>query len=88
MKSFAELKKNLKKDFTKMVGKRVALLGDTSTQFLTQALRGTGFEYGFDLNLFEADFDQVENQIFDSSSELYKFQPDIIILFLSSHKLN
>ena len=87
MKSFAELKRNLKKDFTKMVGLKVALLGDTTTQFLNQALRGTGFDYGFDLNFFEADFNQVENQVFDSSSDLYKFQPDIIILFLSSHKL-
>lgn len=87
MKSLLQLKKNLKNDFTKLKSVKIAVLGDTSTQFLVQALRGTGFEYGFDLRIFEADFNQIERQVFDSRSEFYEFDPEIIIIFQSTHKL-
>ncbi len=87
MKAFAELKKNLKKDFSNLKSIKVAVLGDTATQFLIQALRGSGFDYGFDLQIWEADFNQIEGQVFDPGSELYHFNPDIVLLFESSHKL-
>ncbi|HXL56873.1 MAG TPA: hypothetical protein VN958_11480, partial [Chitinophagaceae bacterium] len=87
MKTFSELKKNLKKDFSNLRSIKVALLGDTATQFLTQALRGSGFDRGFDLQIFEADFNQIERQVFDPTSELYEFNPEIILVFQSSHKL-
>lgn len=87
MKVFSELKKNLKKDFSHLKSVKIALLGDTATQFLKQALRGTGFDYGFDLQIFEADFNQIERQVFDPTSELYEFNPELIIIFQSSHKL-
>ncbi len=87
MKDFSQLKKNLKKDFTALKKIRVALLGDSATQFLTQAFRGMGYDNGFDLQIWEADFNQIERQVFDPASELYEFKPEIIILFQSSHKL-
>jgi FkbH-like protein len=87
MKEFSDLKRNLKKDFSKLKPVKVAILGDTATQFLTQALRGAGFDSGFDLQFWEADFNQIERQVFDSGSELYHFSPQIIIVFQSSHKL-
>lgn len=87
MKDFSQLKKNLKKDFSKFKKIKVAVLGDTATQFLIQALRGAGFEYGYDLQIWEADFNQIERQVFDNSSELYAFEPEFVILFQSSHKL-
>jgi len=87
MKIFSQLKKNLKNDFSNLKFIKVALLGDTSTQFLTQALRGTGFDMGFDLQMWEADFSQIEQQIFDLTSELYEFNPEVIIIYQSSHKL-
>jgi FkbH-like protein len=62
-------------------------LGDTSTQLLVQALRGEGYDYDFDLNIWEADFNQIERQVFDKSSELYQFEPEIILIFQSTHKL-
>jgi FkbH-like protein len=46
-----------------------------------------GFDYDLDLITWEADFDQIERQVFDPTSELYDFQPELIILFQSSHKL-
>ena len=87
MKDFAQLKKNLKKDFSNLKIVKVAVLGDTATQFLIQALRGMGYDYGFDLQIWEADFNQIERQIFDPTSELYEFKPEITIVFQSSHKL-
>jgi predicted enzyme involved in methoxymalonyl-ACP biosynthesis len=87
MLAFADLKKNLKKDFTGLLPLRAALLGDSATQLLAQALRGAAFIAGIDLQIWEADFGQVERQVFDEESELYQCKPDIVILFQSSHKL-
>jgi FkbH-like protein len=87
MKVFSQLKKNLKSDFSNLEKIKVALLGDTATQFLTQALRGAGYDGGFNLEIFEADFNQIERQVFDPTSELYEFKPNLVIIFQSSHKL-
>ena len=87
MSTFNELKKNLKKDFSSHKKIKVALLGDTATQFLKQAIRGTGFEQGFDIDIWEANFNQIERQVFDPSSELFEFNPEVIIIFHSAHKL-
>jgi FkbH-like protein len=87
MQTFSELKKNLKKDFTNLKPVKIAVLGDTATQFLIQALRGAGYEKGFNLQIWEADFNQVERQVFDPSSELYEFKPEIVLIFQSTHKL-
>jgi len=87
MKDFLHLMKNLKKDFSGLKKVKAAVLGDTSTQFLVQALRGTGYEKGYDLEVWEADYNQIEQQIFSNDSLLYKFNPEIVIVFRSSHKL-
>ena len=87
MKDFSALKKNLKKDFSSLKKIKVAILGDSATQFLCQALRGEGYDKGFDLQVWEADFNQIERQVFDPTSELYEFAPQVVILFQSAHKL-
>ena len=87
MKVFSQLKKNLKNNFENLKSVKVALLGDTATQLLKQALRGTGYDAGLDLQIWEADFGQIERQVFDTASELYTYQPDIVIIFQSTHKL-
>lgn len=87
MQTFAELKKNLKKDFTGHVPLKLALLGDSATQLLAQALRGAAYNEGFDLQIWEADFGQIERQVFDENSELYQFEPSIVVIFQSAHKL-
>jgi len=87
MKDFSKLKKNLKNNFSHLKSIRIALLGDTATQFLNQAIRGTGFDHDLNLQIWEADFNQIELQVFDSSSDLYAFDPEIIIIFQSAHKL-
>ncbi|MDN3675801.1 HAD-IIIC family phosphatase [Flavobacterium paronense] len=54
---------------------------------MTQALKGLGFDKGFDLQIWESDFNQIEQQVSDPNSELYDFKPEIVIVFQSSHKL-
>ena len=81
------LKKNIKKDFSGFVPVKVALLGDTATQLLSLAIRGSGYSDGFDIQVWEADFNQIERQVFDDTSELYEYKPDIVIIFHSTHKL-
>lgn len=87
MKNFSYLKKNLKKPVDGFKKIKIAILGDTATQFLSIALQGQAIDLGLNLAIFEADFDQIESQIFDPSSELYDFKPEIVLVFESTHKL-
>jgi FkbH-like protein len=87
MHTFQELKRNLKKDVDTFPCIRVALLGDTATQFLAMAIKGFAVEKGYNLVLFEAEYNQVERQFMDPTSDLYSFQADYIIVFQSTHKL-
>ncbi len=87
MFDFNHLKKNLKKDFSGHKKARLAVLGDSATQLLVQAIRGYGYEVEMDFEIFEADYDQIEMQIFDTSSEVYSFKPDYVVIFQSTQKL-
>jgi FkbH-like protein len=85
--TFKELKKNLKKDIATFPTIKVALLGDNATQFLAIALKGIGIEKGYNIELFEADYNQVERQFLDPTSELYSFDADYVVVSQSTHKL-
>ncbi|MBR6048153.1 MAG: HAD family hydrolase [Bacteroidaceae bacterium] len=87
MKTFQELKKITKRMPADLPAIKVALTGDTATQFLATAIRGTGTERGYQIDLFEAEYNQVERQFLDPSSELYQTDADFIVLFQSTHKL-
>lgn len=87
MMTFKDLKRNLKKDLSGLTSVKVALVGDTATQFLATAIRGMGVERGYHINLFEAEYNQVERQFMDPTSELYEFDADYIVVFQSTHKL-
>jgi HAD-superfamily phosphatase, subfamily IIIC/FkbH-like domain len=87
MNDFLRLKKNLKQDFSSCRPVRVALLGDSATQFLCQAVRGAGYEAGLDLQIFESDYNQIDYQVFNASSALYQYNPEVVIIFQSTQKL-
>ena len=84
---YNDLKKNLKKETSHLPKVRIALLGDSATQFLAVALRGMGYERGFCVELWESEYNQVERQILDPTSELHQFKADYTIVFQSTHKL-
>lgn len=87
MLQYKELKKKLKTIPDGLPICKVALLGDTATQFLATAIRGIGLERGYNVNLYEAEYNQIERQFLDPTSELYEFDADYIVLFQSTHKL-
>lgn len=86
MYSFRELKKAAKGS---PGGKeiRVAVLGNCATQFFSLAVQGYAKLTGLPVNLFDADYNQIEQQLIDPESEVYGFSPENIILWLASDKL-
>lgn len=87
MITFQQLKKNLKKNVSSLPVKKIALLGDTATQLLSVSIQGMGYERGYNINLYEAEYNQVEHQILDLTSDYHAFDADYTIVFQSTHKL-
>ena len=87
IKTLKELKKNLKQDYKTLPTIKVALLGDNATQLLATAIKGTGIDKGFNIDLFEADYNQIERQILDPTSDLHSFNADYTIISQSTNKL-
>ena len=84
---FLALKKNLKRDYSNHKIIKLAILGDSSTQLLNQALKGYGYEKKLNFQIHEADYNQIEQEIYNSSSKLYNTNPDFIIIFHYDQKL-
>jgi len=84
---FKTLKKLIKTDTSGLMKLKVSLLGDTATQFLATAIKGEGISRGYNIDLYEADYNQVEQLVLDGSSELYEFDSNYTIIFQSTHKL-
>lgn len=87
MLSFYQLKKNLKKDTGGSAIIKVALLANTASQFINIAIKGYAIEMGLNLDIYEADYNQIEQQVYDLASELYLFQPSYVIIIRSSEHL-
>ena len=87
MKTFKELKRNLKKSDTVNHPIKVSLLGDTATQLLATAICGEGIDRSYRIDLFEADYNQVERQVMDPTSQLYTHDAEYTVVFQSTHKL-
>ena len=84
---FNELKKNLKKDFSGFKKIKLALLSDNASQLLNNAIRAYGYEAGIDFEIYEADYNQIDLQVFDPSSELYSFEPQFVFINRCTEKL-
>lgn len=87
MKSFQQLKKECKKDLSNIPPVKIALLGDCATQHMAIALRGYAAEVELNLQVFDADYNQIDAQIMDTNSELYASDPDYILIQMCSEKL-
>lgn len=88
MYTYKDFKKILKGNLSNLSKIKVALLGDTATQFLATAIKGLGAFNGLCVELLEAEYNQVEQQFMDSTSDLYQFDADYIVVFQSTHKWN
>lgn len=87
MLDLKQIKRLLKQDNSNLPEVKVALLGDTATQFLATAIKGIGVERGYNVNLFEAEYNQVERQVLDPTSDYHLFGAKYTIVFQSTHKL-
>lgn len=85
--SFVELKKNAKKDMKNLKNYKIAILGNCSTQHLSTALKGYGYKEGYNLDIFDADYNQIDAQVMDDNSELYNHAPNSVLIYMSTEKL-
>lgn len=85
MHTLKELKK-LAKETLSGPQTKIALLGDTATQLLSTAIQGEAVARRISVEFYEGEYSQVERQLLDTTSELYAFDPDILIIFQSTHK--
>lgn len=86
MKTFVELRRNLRKE-PPAEKVRIALLGDTATQLLAQALIGEGYDRGCAVEMFEAEYNQVERQVLDQGSDFHAFGAEYAVVFQSTRRL-
>ena len=86
MYSFQELKRAAK---APPVGKayRLVVLGNSATQLLSTAIKGCGALRGVPLEVFDADYNQIDQQLLDPQSETCSFAPYGILLYLATEKL-
>ena len=86
MYRFRELTKAAKKETD---GKefRLAVLGNCATQFFSQCIAGYAHLEGMNLKVHDADYDQIEAQLLDPSSETYGYDPDYILIYLATDRL-
>ncbi|HVF81368.1 MAG TPA: HAD-IIIC family phosphatase [Flavisolibacter sp.] len=87
MLEFTHLRKNVKKDFTGFTAIRVALLSDSSSQLLHQALKGHGYDKKLNYDIYEADYNQVEQEVINPLSGLYAFAPEVVVIAKSTQEL-
>lgn len=66
---------------------RLAVTGNCATQFLATAIEGSAKLRGICLRVFDADYNQVDAQLLDKDSEIYRFQPEFLLLYLSTDRL-
>jgi FkbH-like protein len=85
--TYIQLVKNCKKDTSNFAMKKLSVLGDCATQHISKAVQGYAVERELALNIFDTDYNQIIAQIFDSDSELYKFNPDYVLIIQCTEKL-
>lgn len=66
---------------------RIAILGAHATQFLRKSMELQAKLADIKLEVFEAEYNQIEREIIDQRSGLYEFKPDCVYISYSARKL-
>ena len=66
---------------------RIALLADCATQHLANILRALAARNNVRAEVYEGNYDGVDLEILDANSALYAFEPQYVVILLSSEKL-
>lgn len=88
MQEFIQLKKNLRKDFSNFKNTRLAILSDSASQFLHTSIRGYGFEEKANIDIYEAEYNQIDLEVFNVHSGLYEFKPEFIFINYSTEHVS
>ncbi len=75
-------------DLKPLIPLKVALLSNTTTEFLSPAMMATGLRYGFATDLVLAPYGQVVQELLDPQSMTYAADPDVIVVSLDHRGLN
>lgn len=67
---------------------RVALLSSFSIDFIHSSLKCYGYINGFNLEIYQAGYSQYRQEILNSSSGLYSFDPNVVILAVEGKHLS
>lgn len=85
--TFRQLKKLSKNADALPTQYKLAVMGDCATQHLSEAIRGYGIYTGLGIEVFDADYNQIDAQVMDSDSELYGFAPNAVLIQMCTEKL-
>ena len=85
--TFKQLKKLSKGDSSQFPQYKLAVMGDCATQHLATALRGYGGYMGLGLSVLDTDYNQIDAQVMDPGSELYRFAPNAVLIQMCTEKL-
>ncbi len=85
--TFKQLKKLAKTDISQLPQYRLAIMGDCATQHLATALRGYSAYAGLGLNVLDTDYNQIDAQVMDPGSAIYKFAPNAVLIQMCTEKL-
>ena len=86
MRTLRELRALAAKDMD-IAPMKVALLGDTATQLLVTSIKGEAVARNMALKIYEGEYNQIERQLLDPTSDFYQFDASVVIIFQSTHKL-
>lgn len=87
MNDFNTLKKAARKSDPGLPAYKLAVIGNCATQHIATAIKGEAFLRGLFIDVFDADYDQIDAQTMDSGSELYSFAPNAVLLVMCTEKL-
>lgn len=87
MSDFNTLKKAARKAEPGSAAYKLAVIGNCATQHIATAIKGEAFLRGLPIDVFDADYDQIDAQTMDAGSELYGFAPNAVLLIMCTEKL-
>ncbi len=67
--------------------KKIAVIGTSSLQMIVMTLKAMLICEGYDIDFYEGEYSGLKMDIFDPSSRLYEFNPEIIIMIPDIHDI-
>ncbi len=66
---------------------KIAVMGNHALQFFSSALRNQLLLLGINPEIYEVGYNQIDIELIDADSKIYKFKPDVVIFFESTFSI-